>query len=505
MTRWSLAFVSLLVGALAGSFLIQPLLQGQPAGSTPAATAIPRELTSYHPVVEKVLPALVSIETLPQARKIKRNSRVRPRFDSPRIPEEFRKFFKDFDEFDQTPEDSTPSRSFGSGFVVDPKGVVMTNYHVVAGADQVEVTLRDGTKYLSTHIAGDRKTDIAIVRIDPKGKSLPYLTLGDSEAMQIGDRVLAFGAPFGLTGTVTAGIVSAKGRNGLHMNMYEDFLQTDAAINPGNSGGPLVNLAGQVIGINAAIKTRTGGFQGVGLAVASNLAKNVMNSLEKYGKVHRGYLGVQIKDLSKDVAERLGLPNTHGVLVARVFPDSPAGKAGIQAGDVITQIEGKPVKDGRVLQTLVAGLPLNKPVSLTVFRDGHHQTASVTVKEQPEQFGTDQESNGTPAPQEEPSQINLEKFGFQVTDLTPETASDLGYKKSARGAVVVSVEPGSPAAAIGLRKGTLITHVDKKPVHSARALRDALKKASSEKGALLQVQTPQGGTDFVVLKPQTVK
>src|SRR5205807_2989303 len=190
-------------------------------------------------------------------------------------------------------------------------GVVLTNYHVVAGADRVEVQLADGRKFLSRDIKGDRKNDLALVRLETKSP-LPSLELGDSDAMEIGDRVLAVGAPFGLTGTVTAGIVSAKGRHNLQMNMYEDFLQTDAAINPGNSGGPLVNLQGQVIGINAAIKSRTGGFQGIGLAVASNLAKNIMDKLLKDGVVHRGYLGVQIQDLTPAVAERLGLKGKSG-------------------------------------------------------------------------------------------------------------------------------------------------------------------------------------------------
>src|SRR5205085_2615933 len=201
----------------------------------------------------------------------------------------------------------------------DPKGVVLTNFHVVGGADQVEVQLKDGRKFLSKDIHGDRKTDLAIVRIKAGDEPLPFLELGDSDAMEIGDRVLAVGAPFGLTGTVTAGIVSAKGRNGLNVNMYEDFLQTDAAINPGNSGGPLVNLEGKVVGINSAIKSRSGGFQGGGLAIASNLAQRVMHALRTDGVVHRGYLGVQIRDLDPEVAARLNLPKDTGVVVAEVF------------------------------------------------------------------------------------------------------------------------------------------------------------------------------------------
>jgi serine protease Do len=499
-----MGLVCLIVGAAAGSFAVRPLLYGDPAtGKSDKAATYPKELTSYRSVVKQVLPAVVSIEATAKP-KVRSNRPAPPQpFDDSQVPEEFRKFFKGFDFHDFDFGDQTPAHGFGSGFIVDPKGVILTNYHVVGGADQVEIQLMDGSKYVSKDIHGDRKTDLAIVRIDTKGKTLPYLELGDSEAMQIGDRVLAVGAPFGLRGTVTAGIVSGKGRNGLNMNMYEDFLQTDAAINPGNSGGPLVNLEGKVIGINAAIKTRTGGFQGVGLAVASNLAKNVMHSLQKDGKVCRGYLGVQIKDLTPEVAERLGVPNKQGVVVREVFEGSPAAKAGLKAGDVITDINHKPVKEGRVLQTIVAGLPLKQSVPVAVIRDGQPKTLQVNVDEQPDEFGTASRPVKR-APQGDKESVNLEKFGLEVGDLTPEKAEELGYKTS-KGAVILRVDPESPAAAAGLRKGTLIVKVDKKPVASAAAAREALKNASLKKGVLLQVQTPEGGMDYVVLRAETVK
>jgi serine protease Do len=495
-----MAFVCLVAGALAGSFLVRPLLHGDQPDAV-----YPRELTSYRDVVKRVLPAVVSIEsTVKPKAKAKRPARKAPQFDDSQIPEEFRKFFKEFEGrgFDFG-EEQAPQHGFGSGFIVDPKGVILTNYHVVGGADQVEIQLMDGSKFVSKEIHGDRKTDLAIVRIDPKGKDLPYLELGDSEAMQIGDRVLAVGAPFGLRGTVTAGIVSAKGRNGLAMNMYEDFIQTDAAINPGNSGGPLVNLEGKVIGIDSAIKTRTGGFQGVGLAVASNLARNVLKSLTTDGKVHRGYLGVQIKELSADLADRLGVPGKKGVVVREVFPESPAAKAGLKSGDVITAINGKAVKEGRVLQTVVAGLPLHKAVPVKVVREGRPETVQVTIEEQPEEFGT-QTKPVKRTPKTEPDTVKMDKLGLEVGDLTPELAEELGYKK-ARGAVVMDVDRDGVAYAAGLRKGTLIVKVDKKAVSSAASAREALKKGSLDKGLLLQVQTPDGGTDYVVLKAETAK
>jgi serine protease Do len=508
MTRWSAALAFLILGAFAGTFLVRPLLLGQ-AQADKETAAIPKEMTSYRDVVKRVLPAVVSIEatTKPKVRPAKKDAKPRrsPALD-PRIPEEFRKFFEDFQGrgFDFEEQEQVPSHGFGSGFIVDPKGVILTNYHVVGGADRVEVQLMDGSRYASQSVAGDRKTDLAIVRIDTQGKSLPYLELGDSEAMQIGDRVLAVGAPFGLRGTVTAGIVSAKGRNGLRMNMYEDFIQTDAAINPGNSGGPLVNLAGQVIGIDAAIKTRTGGFQGVGLAVASNLAKSVMKSLQKDGKVHRGYLGVQIKDLTPEVAEQLGLSHNTGVVVARVYKGSPAANAGLKSGDIITAVNGKEVKEGRVLQTIVSGLPLHKPVPLAVVRDGQPRTMHVTIEEQPEQYGLEQEPVRQRAPADKES-VSLNDLGLELSDLTGDTAKELGYDGQAKGAVVTRVDPNGPAFEAGLRKGTLIQRVNKKPVASAEGVKRALKKAHLDKGVLLQVQTPQGGTDYLVLKVEKAK
>ena len=396
MNRKIIASTCLAAGLLSGTILGGSLLKGQ----VKPPPAIPQEMTSYRDVVKNVLPAVVSIEQRfkPVVRGKTSSPRQQPRemhkffkeFSFPgspngQLPDELHKFF---DNLPNTPEHSpeTPRQhGFGSGFIIDPRGVIVTNNHVVDGADEVLVELRDGRKFISTDIKKDSKTDLAIIRVQTK-ESLPHLKFGDSAAMEIGDRVLAVGAPFGLTGTVTHGIISAKGRN-IHLNMYEDFLQTDAAINPGNSGGPLVNLNGEVIGVNSAIKSRSGGFQGVGLAIASNLARNITGQLLKNGAVHRGYLGVQIKDLNADVAARLGLDKQTGVLVARVFDGSPAAKAGLKDGDILTSLDGKPVETGRALQTIVAGLPLNQPVSVTVVRDGQRKELSVTVVEQPSEFG----------------------------------------------------------------------------------------------------------------------
>ena len=486
MKRWPLAVVCLIAGLTLGGLAGRSLLQGQ----APVAPAVPKEMTSYRDVVKKVLPAVVSIESkarpAPQRRRAPRDEQV---------PEEFRRFF----DFDGPEGDALPRQGFGSGFVVDPKGIILTNNHVVDGAEQVTITLQDGRKFTSKDVKTDPKTDLAIVRVET-GEPLPALEFGDSNLMEIGDRVLAVGAPFGLTGTVTSGIISSKGRS-LRMNMYEDFLQTDAAINPGNSGGPLVNLAGQVIGINSAIKSRTGGFQGVGMAIASNLAKVVMQQLVKDGVVRRGYLGVGIRDLiDRDLAARLGVEKDGGVLVTQVYDNAPGAKAGVKAGDVITGLAGKAVREGRDLQTAVAGLPLGKPVALGVVRDGQRLALQVTIEEQPRDFGTERVPAIRGVPRRPQETVSLDKLGLEVSDLSPEVAERLGLGKDAAGALVVRVEPEGLADEAGLARGMVVTKVDKRAVKSAEELKDAVEKGSLTKGLLVQVQTSQGGTSFVLLK-----
>jgi len=490
MKRWIVPFVVFFAGASAGSYWLGMYTQAQ----TPAPLTIPKELTSYRDVVKRILPAVVSVESKSTPKAAKKNTPP-PKLDGVPIPDEFRKFFEEFrmnpDTFD------APRHGFGSGFFIDPNGAILTNYHVVEGADVVTIQLQDGRKFTSHDIHGDRRTDLAVVRLDAKGP-FPYLDMGDSDQMEIGDRVLAVGAPFGLAGSVTHGIVSAKGRN-LNLNMYEDFLQTDAPINPGNSGGPLVNLEGKVVGINSAIKTRSGGFQGVGLAVASNLAKNVTKALLTNGVVRRGYLGIQIRDLAPDVAQRLGLASNTGVVVGEVFDNTPASKAGLKAGDIITSINGHAVKDGRSLQFVVAGLPVNKAVPVEIFRDNQKRTVNVTIEEQPAEFGT----ANVPlprVPQNQVDSISVDKIGIDVADLTDNLADELGYRKGTQGVVITRVQPGSLADSAGLRKGMLLLKLDNHKVENAAAARTLFDKATLASGVLLQIQSPQGGVNFVLLK-----
>lgn len=474
--------VCLALAGVGGYSASRALVFAEAQVTTPA---VAHEPASYRDVVKRVLPAVVTIQARPKAAltRVKHGDHPSPFGNFPGVPEELRK------ELERMPRlpDNIPGRAFGSGFIVDARGVILTNDHVIRGADEVEIRLQDGRKFTSRDIKRDPRTDLAVVRLDVK-ESLPFIKLGDSDAMDIGDRVLAFGAPLGMTGTVTAGIISAKGRD-IHMNMYEDFLQTDAAINPGNSGGPLVNLAGEVVGINSAIKSDTGGSQGIGLAISSNLVKNVLDQLQRTGAVVRGYLGVQVQTLVPEVATRLGVPT--GVVIGKVIDGSPAAKCGLQDGDILTDVAGQAVKDPRTLQRIVAGLPIGKQVDLTVVRDGARKTLSLSVVNQPQAFGLTSESH-------EPT--SLGKTGMRLAEMTPKTAVQHGYGEKTQGVLITEVEQDSAAWEAGLRKGMLILKVDQKPVVTMADVDKAMENGSLEKGWLLQVRTAQGGITYALLK-----
>ncbi len=444
----------------------------------PADPALAKDAPSYRDVVKQVLPAVVSIEARPRAA-----------LSQASLPPEVRKRLEEFG--GRPSPDVRPGRAFGSGFVVDPSGVILTNDHVVREAEELVIHLQDGRKFTTRDFKTDPKSDLAVVRVAVKA-GLPSLKLGDSDEMEVGDRVLAVGAPLGLAGTVTSGIISAKARD-VHMNADEDFLQTDAAINPGNSGGPLVNLRGEVIGINSAIKSVSGGWQGIGLAISSNLAKNVMEQLEKDGTVHRGYLGVQVQALEPEVASRLGLSGKTGVVVNKVMAGTPAAKAGLRDGDVVTEVAGQPVKDAHSLQRIVAGLPAGKSVELGVYSDGAHKSVSVTVEEQPRLFGRNTESA-------EPEAVSLGKLGVKVAELTAEKAKELGHPEKTEGVLVTEVDPNGVAGGAGMRSGTVILKVNQQRVKTVEEFQKAVEKASLDEGVLLQVRTAPGGTTYVLLR-----
>jgi len=454
-------------------------------------------LTSYRDVVKQVLPAVVSIEAKAKPRAAQPSSQRRgSRQLPPGIPDDMRRFF-DERNFDNVPPDG--NLGLGSGFIIDRSGVILTNNHVVDGADSAEITLTDGRKFTSREIKTDPNTDLAIVRITSESP-LPALRFGDSSQMEIGDRVLAVGAPFGLTGSVTHGIISAKGRD-LGLNRYDDFLQTDAPINPGNSGGPLVNLAGEVIGVNSAIKSRSGGFQGVGLAIASNMARDIVQQLQKDGSVKRGYLGISMaQEVSPEVAERLGMKAGQGVVVADVTDKAPAAKAGLQPDDVITSVNGQSVSDNHGLIRVVGSLPIGKAVEVSILRDGKPQKLTLTLEPAPKNYGDSQQRPSAIQFGRGLETVRVPKFGLELADLTAERAKEFGLNGDA--ALIARVEQGGPAAEAGIVRGLAITKVERKDVHSAEEAKDALERADPQKGALVHVRALNtGAAAILLLKP----
>jgi serine protease Do len=409
---------------------------------------------------------------------------------------EFRRFFRGMPSL---PQERSVMES-GSGVIIDPAGVILTNNHVVedgANGGKVTIRLADGREFPAKEVKTDPKTDLAIVRIDGAG-TLPSAKLGDSDAIDVGDWVLALGQPFGLEGTVTAGIISAKGR-GLGINPRESFLQTDAAINPGNSGGPLVDLDGQIVGINTAISTRSGGYQGVGFAIPSNLAKWVSQQLAEKGKVQRAYLGIAIQPVSAEMAQQFGVKVHEGVLVGDVPRGTPADKGGLKAGDIILEFAGKKVASPSDLQAVVEESKIGSRQSVTVLRDGKRITIEVAPGEQPADYGLARSRIGRgTAPRSESS--NFSKLGIQGESLTAELAQKLGVKTET-GVAITEVQAGSPAASAGLSTGMVITQANRRPVRTVEDLQKIMDQQPLSKGLLLLVQSQQGSR-FVVIRVQ---
>ncbi len=354
-------------------------------------------------------------------------------------------------------------RGQGSGFIISPDGYILTNNHVVGGADEIKVKLADGRKFKAKVIGKDPQSDVAVIKID--AKNLPVLPLGDSDALEVGEWVIAIGNPFGLAETVTVGVVSAKGRSRLGINDYEDFIQTDAAINPGNSGGPLLNIHGEVIGMNTAIFSRSGGSMGIGFAIPINMARAVKDQLIKNGKVVRGWLGVVIQEIDEDLAKSFGLPKAEGILVAEVADNSPAAKAGFKSGDVILKVNGQKVGDVGELRNKIALTPPGTAVTFEILRDGKKKEIKAVIEEKP----------GASAITMSKDDI-LSKIGLAVQELTPDLAEQFGYK-AGQGVLIAEVEPGSTAAAAGMRPGQLIIEVNRKRVRSVDEFMKALKQS----------------------------
>jgi len=373
-------------------------------------------------------------------------------------------------------------RSLGSGFIIDKEGFIVTNNHVVENADQIKVRLADEREFDAKIIGRDNKTDLALIQIEG-AKELSPLKMGDSEKLEVGSWVLAVGSPFGLEQTVTAGIVSAKGRF-IGAGPYDDFIQTDASINPGNSGGPLLNMNGEVIGINTAIVAQG---QGIGFAIPVNLAQNIIAQLKERGSVTRGWMGVGIQDLTPELAQYYGLNDQKGVLVTQVFPGDPADKAGIKTKDVIIAVDGKPVGTSRELSSAVAGMAVGKEVPVKILRDGKEQVLKVQLSERKE---TEQEAKG-PTPE-------TDELGIRAADLNPETARRFGIEENEKGVLVAGVKPGSKADQSGLQQGDIVKEVNRVPIQSVKEMKVEFGKTKPGDAASFLVK--RGTAGFVVLK-----
>ncbi|MGE0610368.1 MAG: Do family serine endopeptidase [Pirellulales bacterium] len=448
---------------------------------------------AFRNAAHEAMPSVVTIRTKSQS--VQAKGRGRRGGENPFKGTPFEDFFSDdMERFGNGSQ--RPQSGVGSGVIIDRTGIVLTNNHVVEGADEVIVRLSDGREYKGTDVKTDPQTDLAIVRIKGEG-DLPFAKMGDSDEMEIGDWVIAVGNPFELETTVSAGIISGKGRE-LGPGQRTKYLQTDAAINPGNSGGPLLNLDGEVIGINTAIATTTGQFAGVGFAIPINLAKWVTSQLVKTGEVHRAYLGVQIGEITPDLAEKFGVKPNSGVLVGDVLPNAPAAKAGMEEGDVVTAFAGRKVSKPRDLQEAVERCELGSTQKVEVIRDGKPLTLEVAVAELPKDLtpvrGRGREDQGDV---EEPS-LEYKDMGLSVGALTDEKAKELSYQQQS-GVLITGVDKDSLAFEKGLREDMLILKVDRQAVTSVEEFEKALEGASLNKGILLQVYTPSGKS-FVVLK-----
>jgi serine protease Do len=445
-------------------------------------------------IAQNASPAVVSV-------RVEKTVTVQNPFGGDNFEDPFEQFFgKDFQKFfnepggqgqrfyryqTPIPQSKQIVRGLGSGFIVDGAGYIITNNHVVADSDKVIVKLVNGTEYTAKVVGTDVPTDLAVVKVD--AEKLPTLEMGDSDALKVGQWVIAIGNPFGLTSTVTVGVVSAKGREGVGIEDYEDFIQTDASINMGNSGGPLLNAKGKVIGINTAIVAPSGGSVGIGFAIPSNMAKVVYQQLKEKGSVTRGYIGIVIQRLTSDLAKHFNISDERGILVSEVTKDSPGEKAGLKQGDVITKLNGRPVENIAMFRNSVAMTAPGTKIELTLIRDGKEEKLPVTIGKLPSEAKLK-------AAVAKPG-MNI---GLTVQNLTEELAAQLGYKGE-KGIVITSVEPGSPGEEAGLKAGMLIEQVNQKPVTNVDEFQAEMQK-ETKAGSILLLVRDKSYTEYVVIK-----
>lgn len=433
------------------------------------------EIPDFVELAKTLKPSVVNISTAKTIAPQKRMQRPPNSFGQ----DPFEDFFDRF--FDNIPQHSYKQRSLGSGFIISNEGYILTNYHVVADADEIKVKLSDGREFKAEIKGTDEKLDLAVLKIDVKGK-LPVAKLGDSDTIQVGEWVMAIGNPFGLNQTVTAGIVSATGRV-IGSGPYDDFIQTDASINPGNSGGPLFNAKGRVIGINAAI---VAGGQGIGFAIPINMAKGVLPQLEEKGKVTRGWLGVTIQPVTPELAQSFGVAGEMGALVADVTKDSPADKAGLRSGDIILEYDGKQIQEMNNLPRLVAATPVGGKVKLKYLRNGKPETVTVTI----EQLKEREEST-------QPGEVQ-DRMGMTVGELNAELASRIGIKET-KGVVVMAVKPGGLAEEAGIAAGDVIKELNRTRINTVADFTKAL--SAHKKGGVMRLLLRRGEESlFVAVK-----
>lgn len=486
------------------------VVAGMTLSHRPEAMAVPSlpkadELsTAFRQAAAQALPSIVSIEAVTKAKQIQRSQQSSQLDDD--FP--FRQFFgndprlEEFFKNRSSGRTMTPARKgMGSGFIIDSNGTILTNSHVVNGADEVRVKLSDGREYLAKEIKTDPRTDVAIVRIE--APDLKSIRLGNSRAIEVGDWVLAIGSPFGLDLTVTAGIISAKGRGGGTVSRTierAEFLQTDAAINPGNSGGPLINLQGEVIGINTAIATESGGYDGIGFAIPTHIAGWVSQQLMTNGEVRRGYLGTSIAPVDLRTARQFNLKTQDGISVQSVYPGSPAEKAGVEPGDIVLNLDGQKIDNPSALQGIVEQLTIGKAYPLEIIRDGKRRTLKVTIEELPKDFGTAQ--RGESADDRSGAKPDrFDQFGMEVQTTTRELARQFGLK-STSGLVVTGVQDGSVADRSGIRPGDMIEKVGNQMMSTIEDYDRIKDKASDPDGVIMVIRSTNGRRFYVVMKAE---
>jgi len=482
-----IGIVFLLAGFLLGglTFYVIGKITGQ-HGYLPYTTPnVPRQVMetskAFSEIVSAVSPAVVNISTTKVVRRDTGTLFEDPLFD----------FLNPFHEFGMPKK--WKEQSLGSGVIVSVDGYIITNNHVVEKSDEIKVTLLDKRVFKGRIVGADPKTDIAVIRID--ANNLPTIPWGDSEKLQVGEFVLAIGNTYGLSHTVTMGIISAVGRANVGIADYEDFIQTDAAINPGNSGGPLVNIKGELIGINTAIFSRTGGYQGIGFAVPSDMVRLVMDQLVQGGKVTRGWIGVTIQELTPELSQKFGLKKANGALVSDVAKDSPAAKAGIMRGDIILEFNGKGVKDVSTLRNMVAQSKAGSEISVKILRSGKEYTVKMVIVELPREVAE-------VVPEQVPDNTKAEVLtGLTVRDITKEIIRQLGFNKDERGVVVVKVEPGSPADEAEIKKGDIIKEIDKKVVDNLEDFKKIAANIKRSESVLLFIN--RGGKRFYAILEAT--